>query len=146
MDEHELRNGESFLNSVDLLFSDSPYDDRSGLKSINFHYEVLTVETMPDAVAFGKRVMESSAQGHLFCSAIQFGQCYEMLSRAIREYNSDSDGSDGIANEDGEGKKKAALEVNGAPLHYIREAGNMMISILSRKDHHDNICEQAMYF
>lgn len=47
-----------------------------------------------------------------------------MLSKARKEEDSDSGGGEGSPTEEHKGKKKAAFDVEGAPLHYVREVEN----------------------
>lgn len=74
VEEHELRHGVPVSNSADLLLSDPPYNVRSSLRGINFHYDVTTIESTAKAVGHGKRVVRLRADSHLFCPSLQFGQ------------------------------------------------------------------------
>lgn len=48
--------------------------------------------------------------------------------------------------KDGEGRNKAVIEGKCVPVHCTREVRNMMISNLSPKAHHANVCEKAVHF
>lgn len=74
MEERELTHGQSLLDSVDLVLNDPPYTVRSGREDASSHYDVLTLESMADAVALYKRSMRPVAQSHLFYSSFRFGQ------------------------------------------------------------------------
>lgn len=107
---------------------------------------MLTLKSVADAAAFCKQVMRPVANGHLFCSALKFGQWFKMMSKTENHEDSDGDGGDGIATEEGKGKKKAVIEVEGDLSHYSREAGNIMTNIPRSEAHHISVCEQAVHF
>lgn len=65
-----------------------------------------------------------------------------MHSRASEE----SDRSEVSATKKGEGKQNAVFEVDGVPMHYKREVGNMITSILCRKVYHASVCREDVLF
>lgn len=69
-----------------------------------------------------------------------------MRSRAREEKDNDSHGKKGIATKNVEGRKKALFVVEGAPLQYTREMGNVTTKTLRSGAHHVNVWEQAMRF
>lgn len=73
VDEHKLAHGKYFLDSVDLLVSDPPYNVRNGHEDTNKRYNVLNFEDMKDEVALCKGLMRPGAGKHLFCSELLFG-------------------------------------------------------------------------
>lgn len=60
--KHELTHAESLLNSAYLvLSSDPPYHVQSGREDANFHYDILTSESLADSVALCNSVMRSKS-------------------------------------------------------------------------------------
>lgn len=66
--------------------------------------------------------------------------------KTTEEENSDIADRKGSASMDSERKKKVVIEAEGVPVHYTRDVGNMIISIISGKVHHVNVYEEAAYF
>lgn len=146
MDEYKLTHGEYLLDLVELVLNDPAYGVRSGLEDAHFHYEVVTLVGMADAVALFKRIVRPGAHFYLFCSALLFGQWYRRLSRPTVEEDCDSDGGDRIATKEVGDKKKVVFEVRDDLLHYTPEVENMMTTTLTPKAHQVNVCEKAVHF
>lgn len=144
VDEHEHTHEKPFFNSVHLLLSYPPYYARSGTENFNSHDGDRTHERMADVVALDKWVMRPGTHGHLLCCASQLGQRYEILSRAREQEDRDSDGGEATVTERGEAKRKADFRAVGIPIHYLREVGSMLISIIRHKAHHISVHERAM--
>lgn len=68
-----------------------------------------------------------------------------MLSRAREEEDSDSDGNESVATENGEGKVQAVYKVKDLPLQYTREAGNLMTNNFNYKADHVNVGKKAVH-
>lgn len=64
----------------------------------------------------------------------------------VMKEDSDSIAGEKIPTKTVEGKKNAAFEADGVPLHCTREIGNMTFSILCRKSDQTNVNEQTMDF
>lgn len=100
---------------------------------------------MVDTVVLCTGVITQGAQSHLCCSALESAHWYTMLPKAEEDEDSDSDGSEEIATEEGEDMKKTDFEVGGVSMHNTREVGNMMNSKFSNKAHHVSVREQAVH-
>lgn len=57
-----------------MELSDTPYKVQFVCKDTNYHYDVWPFEDMVNALVNCKRMMIPSARGHLFGSAVPFGQ------------------------------------------------------------------------
>lgn len=141
MGDQELTCAEHLSFSTDLLLSDPPYIVRSDREDANSRYGLLTTGSMADGVALCKREMRPSSHGHLFCCALRLGQWYKMISITRDKEKRESVGGEGIMTQEGEDKKKTDFGVGGVPLHYMREAQNVIISILISKGYHVNLFE-----
>lgn len=84
--------------------------------------------------------------GHLFCSALQVGKRYKMLSRAKEEEESNNENGEDSAIKSGDVKKKVLFEIELAPWLYAPKVVNVTTNIFSRKAHHLNAFEEAVYF
>lgn len=148
MDEQYPTYGKSFSDCAGLFLSDPMYNVRSGHRDVDSQHDVLTLGTMADARAIGKREMRPLTHGHPFCFALQLGPLHEMLSSTKKEEKEDSggDGCDGSTSEEVDGKKKEVFKVEDAPLHNRPESGNMTTSILSCNRKHTSVSEQAVHF
>lgn len=107
--------------SADFVPGDPPYTVRDGRKIINFYKNVLLLEDTVHAVSLRQQVMRSNTSGHLYCSALQFRQWYNLLSRKSEKEKSARDDGDGNVTKEVERRKKAVFEVEGIPWHYSRE-------------------------
>lgn len=141
MDEHSLTHGVSWLPLEGLVLTGPPNNVRSGRKISSSHYDVLRFESMADGVSPCKQVMKLEARKHVFRYTLQFGQWFEIISKAKRKV--DKDGDSGESNEDsateeGEGKRNGGPEVKCDPLYYTREMGMLMTRLLSCKSHYVN--------
>lgn len=92
-----------------------------------------------DEAALCKRLMRPGDDGHLFFSALSFGQWNKPLSRAREKKDSNSHVGKGLVTSDGE-VKKAVFEPEIFLFHYTREVGTIMTRTVIRKTHHVNFC------
>lgn len=79
VDKHRPRPERLLLEFVDFLIRNLSYNNLCCHEAVNLQYNVLTLGGMADADAIEMRVRRK-AHGHLFRSALQFGQLYRMLS------------------------------------------------------------------
>lgn len=142
----KLAHGECMLDSVYLLLSGPPHNTRNGRKDVNFRYDVLNLEGMMGAIDVCKRVIRPRDHGHQFCFSSRIAQWYKMLSRAMEEERGDIYGGEGTATTEDEGRKNVVLDVEGSQLHYTREVGDMMTSMLSHEAQHINFRKHVLYF
>lgn len=74
MNYHELTRGEFWLDSVEFLLSDPPYNDLDGYEDGNYGHDVLIPFDKEDSAALCMAVMKPGPHGHLFCFIQQFCQ------------------------------------------------------------------------
>lgn len=64
--EDKLMHGKLLLDSVDVVLLDTPNTVQNGQEDVDFHYDVLTLEGVVDAVGLCQWVMKPVAHGHLY--------------------------------------------------------------------------------
>lgn len=72
---------------------------------------MLSIVSVGDAVTPLNKVTSLEAHVHTFLSALKYGQSYKPMSKAREQDDSDRDGAESIATENGEGRTKAAFKV-----------------------------------
>lgn len=83
--------GYHFLDPVDSLLSDRPFNVRSCHKDVSSRSGVLTLESMAVALALRKWLMRPEPHEHLFCYPLEYGQWYKKQPRAEKEEDSEGD-------------------------------------------------------
>lgn len=70
---------------MDLALSDPPCDARKECRMNNSLHESFTAEEVSNFVEFLRQVLTLRAHEHLFCSRIQFPECYKNLESMQEE-------------------------------------------------------------
>lgn len=81
------------------------------VKTLILIYNVSTPRDTADAAALCQQKIRPGAHHHPLCFALQFGEWHNILSRARKEKNSDTDTGEDIATKEVECSKKAFFEV-----------------------------------
>lgn len=90
MKEHELCDGTSLVENVELLLTDPQSNMCRVRKDETYGHVCLNANDVVDAFKFGKEVVKLVSHDHVFCSALRFGQRLKALANEAERDSDDS--------------------------------------------------------